>query len=185
MKRGWFRRNIWGLVLVGPLAAGLFATNVSTAYQRNYSGQAKEPVPVDGTGLAVLDDYRVRVMEFAPVDNELEIDKLVGFGQDAPPGNVRIWRAMVSIDAPRDDNSTINLCDSWLEDEAGRRYAKNPSELRGVPHVFGACSPDIEDQPSPYTTTLIYLLPAEARPASVVLTWVDRLPRYIRLPVVP
>jgi hypothetical protein len=147
MNRGWLRRNVWGVVLVVPLAAGLFATNLSTAYERNYSKQAKQQVPVDGTGLAVLDDYRVRVMEFAPVDNELEITKLVGFGQDVPQERVRIWRALVSIDAPRDDHSTVSICDSWLEDEAGRRYAKNPGELRGAPHIFGACDPDVEDQP--------------------------------------
>jgi hypothetical protein len=183
MNRGWLRRNVWGLVLVLPLAAGMFSTNASAIYEGNYSAQPKQPVPVDGTGLAQLGDYRVRVMSFAPVENEIEISKLIGFGQDEPPANVRIWRALVSIDAPND--STVSECKTWIEDASGRRYGQNPSELRGVPHVFGACTADDDKQPSPYTTTLIFLLPAEGRPASLVLTWLDRLPRYIRFPVAP
>jgi hypothetical protein len=185
MTRGWWRRNSWGLLLVPPLLAGLFAFNADAFYGRNYRAQPKEPVPVDGTGRAALDDYAVRIMELAPVENELEIDQLMGFGQSAPPSSVKIWRAMLAIDAPRDDTSTVFSCESWLEDAAGRRYGVNPTEIGHAPHVFGACNPDNEDQPTPYTTTMVFLLPAETRPTSLVLTWLDRLPRYIRLPVAP
>jgi hypothetical protein len=185
MTRGWWRRNIWGLVLLLPLVLGLFASNLSTAYDRHYRSQAKEPVPVDGTGQAVLDDYALRVIELAPVENELDVDRLVGFGQEAPPSSTRVWRAIVSVDAPRDENSTVSVCKSWLVDEAGRRYTNNPDELGRAPHVFGECSPDDDDQPSPYATTMVFLLPAEARPAALVITWLDRLPRCVRFPVVP
>jgi hypothetical protein len=185
MRRGWWRRNLWGLLLVLPLLAGLFAFNADITYDRNYRQQTKEPVPVDGTGRAVLDDYAVRVMELAPVENELEIDQLMGFGQSAPPSTVKIWRALVAIDAPRTDESTVFSCKSWLEDAAGRRYGMNPTEVGHAPHAFGGCSPDNEEQPVPYTTTVVFLLPAETRPTALVLTWLDRLPRYIRFPVVP
>jgi hypothetical protein len=184
MKRGWWRRNVWGLVLVLPLFVGVFAVNADVAYERNYSQQAKEPVPVDGTGAAVLDEYTVRVVEVDPVENEVEVDDLLGFGDDTLPDGVKIWRAVLAIDAPRGgDNDFVSLCDAWLEDAAGHQYGKNPSELRGAPHLFGPCSADDDDEPAPFTTTLVFLLPAETRPTALVLTWIDQLPRYVRLPV--
>jgi hypothetical protein len=183
MKRGWWRRNVWGLALVVPLFLGVFAVNADVAYERNYSQQAKEPVPVDGSGAATLDDYTVRVVEVHPVENEIEIDDLLGFGRDTLPDGVKIWRVVLAIDAPRGDGSTVATCDSWLEDAAGRRYGNNPSELMGSPHAFGQCNADDGDQPAPFNTTMVFLLPAESRPASLVITWLDRLPRYIRFPV--
>lgn len=180
--RGWWRRNVWGLILVLPLLAGLFAFNADAFYDRNYSARPKEPVPVDGTGLAKLDDYAVRVMEVASVENEVDVKNLLGFSGQPLPSSVKIWRVLLSIEAP--EESFVTLCKMSLEDANGRLYEFGPSELHGGPTIDG-CYPDNEDQPSPYTSTSIYLLPAEARPTAVRITWADRLPRYVRVPVLP
>jgi hypothetical protein len=180
--RGWWRRNVWGLILVLPLLAGLFAFNAGGFYRANYTLRPMEPVPVDGTGLARLDDYAIRLIEVAPVENPVDVKGLLGFGGRPLPASVKIWRVLLSIEAPKD--SFVNLCKMSLEDAEGRLYAFGPSELHGGPVVDG-CYPDNDDQPQPYTSTSIYLLPAESRPTAVRITWIDRLPRYVRFPVVP
>ena len=76
MKRGWWRRNVWGLVLLLPLLAGLVGLNGHLIYVRNYAERPSEAVPVDATGKATLDDYAVRVIELAPVENEQELKRL-------------------------------------------------------------------------------------------------------------
>jgi hypothetical protein len=65
VKRGWWRRNVWGLVLLLPLLAGLVGLNGHLIYVRNYAERPSQPVPVDATGKATLDDYAVRVIELA------------------------------------------------------------------------------------------------------------------------
>lgn len=185
-RRGWFRRNGWGLLLVLPLAAGLFAFNGDLIYERNYTLRPKEPVPVDGTGLATLDDYQLRVLELKPVENPIEVKDLLGFAGEPLPDTVRIWRLILTVSAAGPvEESTVSTCKLALEDAAGRRYSNDPSELPGGSFSSSACGADDDDQPVPYTSTSVFLLPADARPTSVIVTWDDRLPRYVRLPVLP
>jgi hypothetical protein len=180
--RGWWRRNVWGLILVLPLLAGLFAFNADGFYGRNYRERPKEPVPIDGTGLAKLDDYAIRMMQVAPVENEVDVKNMLGFGGRPLPSSVKIWRVLLSIQAPED--SFVGLCKMSLEDADGRLYAFAPTELHGGPIISG-CYPDNTDQPKPYTSTSLYLLSAEARPTAVRITWLGQFPRYVRFPVVP
>jgi hypothetical protein len=186
--RGWFRRNVWGLILVPPLVAGLFAFNAGGLYKANYTLRPKQPVPVDGTGLATLDGYEVRLAELAPVENEVDVKQLLGFNGQPLPATVKIWRLILTVRVPEGSrqDSGIGTCRVSLEDDAGNRYGAGPSELRGGPvSVAGSCYADDDDQPMPYTATSVFLLPAQRRPTSVVITWIDRLPRYVRFPVLP
>ena len=183
-QRGWLRRNVWGLVVLGPLLVAVFAVNGCVAYDRNYRAQPKEPVPVDGTGLATLDSFGVRLMELAPVENPLEIDDMISsIGSPIPP-SVTVWRAILTVTAPAE--SYVGQCQLWLEDASGSRHLSGPAELPGAPGGLGAaCYPDDRDQPAPYTATGVFLLPAEARPTAVLVVWRPLLPRFIRFPVVP
>ena len=110
VKRGWWRRNVWGLVLLLPLLAGLVGLNGHLIYVRNYAERPSEPVPVDATGKATLDDYAVRVIELAPVENEQELKRLRPFDSPGLPDSVKVWRLILSVEAPAD--SFVGQCGS-------------------------------------------------------------------------
>jgi hypothetical protein len=177
MTRGWWRRNLWGLILVVPLAVGMFALNTTAIYHLNFTSLPKRAVPVDGTGKAVLDDYALRVVEVVRVDNTAELNEVLGSTKAPLPTTVKVWRAILSFAGPNDVSSS---CGVELIDGQGRAYTAAPSELAvgGTP-----CYPDDEAQPSPYVSTVYFLLPTESRPSAVRVMWTSRLPRYILIPV--
>jgi hypothetical protein len=177
MTRGWWRRNVWGLVLVVPLATGLFALNADAIYDRNFASLPKRSAPVDGTGKAVLDDYAVRVVEVVQVDNTAELTSLLSSTKAPLPTTVKVWRAILSFGGPEDISSG---CEVELLDGRGRAYISGPSELAAG---RTACYPDDSEQPSPFLTTAYFLLPTESRPAAIRVIWPSRLPRYIVIPV--
>src|SRR5262245_38046942 len=179
MTRGWWRRNAWGLVLVIPLAAGMFALNTTEIYRLNVAAQPKRAVPVDGTGKATLDDFSVRVVEVVPIDSTDDVRELLGSTRAALPTTVKVWRAILSCGGPSEVGSS---CEVELLDGQGRAYTAGPSELAGASVT---CFPDDDQQPSPYVSTAYFLLPTESRPASVRVVWATRLPRYVLIPVTP
>ena len=183
MNHGWWRRNRWGLILVLPLIAGVVGLNGHLIYVRNYAERPEEPVPVDATGQARLDDYAVRVIELVPVDNQQELKRLLPFESPGLPSSVKVWRLILSIDAP--DDGLVGECLIRLRDDAtGRSFAMGPAELSGSDvRPYGGCLADDNEQPAPYTATAYFLLPAETRPSAIVVTWQLRLPRYVRFPV--
>lgn len=170
MTRGWWRRNVWGLILVLPLTAGLFALNADGLYDANIRFKPRDPVPVDATGTAVLDDFRVAVDSFGPVPADdpalLEYDI-------ALPRSVQAWRAVVRFDGPEDE---LSPCSVGLIDEHDRIYSSQSIGAVG-------CQPDEFDSPSPFTTTFYFLLPEPTQPQALQITWPVLLPRYVRLPV--
>ena len=130
MTRGWWRRNVWGLVLLLPLLAGLVGLNGHVIYVRNYAERPSEAVRSTPTGKATLDDYAVRVIELAPVANEQELKRLRPFDSPGLPANVKVWRLILSVDAPPD--SFVGQCAIRLNDDTtGRSFAMGPSELTG------------------------------------------------------
>ena len=177
MTYGWWRRNLWGLILVIPLAVGMFALNATPMYRLNFASLPKRPAPVDGTGKATLDDYAVRVVEVVRVDDSAELKDLLGSQRPPLPTTVKVWRAILSFAGPAEISG---LCTVELLDGQGRAYTSGPSELAAGSL---ACSRDDDQQPSPYLTTAFFLLPAESRPAAVRVMWEPRLPRYIHIPV--
>jgi len=184
VKRGWWRRNVWGLVLLLPLLAGLFGLNGHLIYVQNYAMLPNEPVPVDATGKAILDDYAVRVIELAVVENQQELKRLRPFDAPGLPASVKVWRLILSVEAPA--GSFVGQCAIRLNDAAGRSYAMGPSELSGEGSLHSGkdgCYPDDKEQPSPFTATTFFLLPAETRPSAIVIAWESRLPRFVRFPV--
>jgi hypothetical protein len=178
-SRGWWRRNVWGLVLVLPLTAGLFALNRNIIYARNFGNTPLVAAPVDGTGKAVLDEYAVRVVEAVPVPSDQR--DVVEAGRPPLPSTVRPWRVILSIAGPPD--SFVGNCQAELVTADGLAYKASPDELAFTHHSIIHCNPDDSRQPSPYVTTLYMLLPADQEPVGVRIIWAPQLPRYIYLPV--
>jgi hypothetical protein len=173
MRRGWWRRNVWGLILMLPLAAGLFAGNADLLYHANFLAKPRQPAPVDGTGTAVLDDFQVELESFESVreDDPDFVDRDISL-----PGSVQAWRAIVRFTGPEE----VSLCDVALVDESDRVYPAGPAM---IPLGAFGCNPDDFESPSPYTSTFYFMLPAQARPQSLRITWDPLLPRYVQLPV--
>jgi hypothetical protein len=174
MRHGWWRRNLWGLILLLPVTAGLFAFNADLLYDVNILAKPRDPVPVDATGTAVLDNFEVTLESFESVseDDPAFLDRDI-----TVPESVQAWRAVVRFSGPEDD---LSLCKVALVDEGDRAYPSGPVMLPLGP--FG-CSPDDYESPSPFTTTFYFLLPAQARPQALQITWLPLLPRYVQLPV--
>src|SRR5262245_5460720 len=158
MRRGWWRRNVWGLALVLPLAAGMFALNASTAYELHFQQTPKRAVPIDSTGQAVLDNYSVRVVEITPVERAAEVEAILG-SRPPLPTTVKPWRAIVSLGGP---DQTIRGCKVALLDRDGREFGPQPSELGALAGNI-SCLPDDDEQPSPYLSTFYFLLPSDSR----------------------
>lgn len=175
--RGWLRRNAWGLALMLPLAAGLFALNYDAMYERNFSSLPKRAAAVDETGQAVLNDYRIRLVELTPVKAGPELDDLLA-RKARLPSSVRPWRALFAFGAP---DASIAGCRLTLLDDRGRAFSPGPPEFAAMGQE--RCTPDDDLQSSPYLTTMYFLLPAESRPASVRIVWAPLLPSYVLLPV--
>lgn len=174
MSRGWWRRNVWGLIFVLPVTAGLFAFNADLLYNVNFATKPTQQAPIDGTGTAVLDDIQVALDSFEPVDDD---DSALASRGISLPSSVQAWRAAVTLSGPED---SLSLCTVVLVDAAGRQY---PSSPRALPLGAFGCSPDDSDATSPYTSTFYFLLPAPARPQALQISWAPLLPRYVQLPV--
>lgn len=181
MRGGWWRRNVWGLVLSPLFALGLFALAIPDYLQQNHAKAPTEPVPVDATGQAKLDDTAVRIIEFGVVTRELEIKKLMAADAPPLPPTAKIWRAMLDVHVPvgGPKKSCSHIA---VEDATGRTYEEGPNELQGFAAQAKYCFADDENQQGIYTSTSYFVLPADARPVAVRIDW-GVLPRYVRLPL--
>jgi len=178
-SRGWWRRNVWGLILLLPLTAGLFALNRNLIYDRNFAVEPRLAAAVDGTGKAVLDDYAIRLIEAVPVPSS-ELETILS-GRPPLPSTARPWRVILSIAGPQE--SFVGDCRVELMTADDLAYLASPNELAFTGSTLSHCYPDDSRQPSPYVTTLYMLLPADQEPVGVRITWEPLLPRYIYLPV--
>ena len=185
--RGWWRRNLWGLVVMLPLVAALFATNADVFIERNLTLQPREPLEAPVGQVVEYADADVRLVSFTNVDPTVRV---VGRDHTLPAGLV-IWQSVFDVD-PHDAESLVQSSRLWVEDAQGRIYSNHPTELRGVDNAgIGGLSPDTVgdlDAPTPapdapFTSTSYYVLPAEVQPVAVRVVYEPALPRYVRFTV--
>jgi hypothetical protein len=186
--RGWWRRNLWGLLLVFPMIiVALAVPFVNDAYDRWFH---LEPiVPVNGSHGAWADyaDGRMRLLELAQVDIQNHSKKPV-----TVPG-ARVWRARAAFDTPTGD--TYGGCKVKLEDAEGRTFDDRPQEISSaaLSYDYGCTPPsDLGAKPSARPTpsgggrvrfdnTYYFVLPASARAVAVRVFLATKAPRYARL----
>ena len=185
--RGWWRRNLWGLLLVLPmLALGLAVPFWNEAYDRWF--HLNPTLPVTGAKGAWADyaGGRIRLLELGPV--ELQDYSKKPF---TVPGT-RIWRARTAFDTPTAE--TYGGCRVNAEDTDGRTFADRPPELSGakVTSDFG-CTPPLTFEASPgpspspsggratFENTYYFVLPASARAVAVRVFLGTKAPRFARL----
>lgn len=179
--QGWWRRNVWGLVLILPAVAFVVAVRWDSIY---YGVIRSEPlIPVNAAQQEWVDfkGAKMRLTEFAPATG------LVASGNKplALPDGVKAWRAVIEFQAP--DQEALEGCKFQLEDTAGRLYSDRPDELslaRGLP--IASCVPldeDEEERSSDYSATVVFVMPSQAQPAAVRITWLTQYPRFVRLTI--
>lgn len=176
---GWWRRNVWGLLLILPAVAVVVAVRWGDIYD---SVLRNEPLlPMHGTQQEWLsfNGAQMRLAEFGPATG------LVGSGNRpfALPDGITAWKGVIEFQAP--DQEAVQGCDFVLEDAQGRLYGDRPDELsgaRGLP--FPACTAPSEQKGSTdYSTTVVFVMASDAQPAALRIVWRSQYPRYARLRV--
>jgi hypothetical protein len=176
--RGWWRRNVWGLLTMVPLfgvAAGL--AFVDPVY-RFWEQQPVQPVTASADGWVQLDDVKVRLAEVkavAPVDSR-------GRALAMPPGTLA-WRAELEFKLA--DPKAAQGCEIRLVDDSGRLFGTMPQELSRARESTGLpCAPPDGDEDKgllEYRSTAYFVLPTAAEPVNIKIAWVTRNPRYVLL----
>ena len=182
--RGWWRRNVWGLVAVLPLTAAVFGVNAGLLIERNLTLAPREPIEAPVGQPVVYADADVRLVSLTAVEPTVAV---VGRGNTLPAG-LTIWQAVIDVD-PHTSERLVTGCKVFLEDAQGRLFGNGPTELKGTEGSFlGGLSADTPvdfDAPesareAPFTSTSYFVLPTGTQPTAVRLTYEPALPRYIR-----
>ncbi|MEJ3748338.1 hypothetical protein WEI85_34270 [Actinomycetes bacterium KLBMP 9797] len=176
-ERGWWRRNLWGLIALVPLFALAIAPAAKDGWDLYNRVEAHEAVPAGADGWVTYAGARIRLVELAPATG-LQNYREQPF---TPPKGVRVWRATLAFETS--DPQGMVSCGIELEDRAGRRYSDAPNELSGAADLgFSNCAPEDDNTPSPYQTFAYFALPESATPAAIRITRPTGMPRYAHLP---
>jgi hypothetical protein len=174
----WFRRNWWALLALVPVFVATFAFQIPEMYASYWKSEPREPVSAPGGtgGTVTYAGARMRLASLAPVTDLTTHDRQ----PFQPPSGTRVWQATIEFEAAGAD--AIGGCSLYLEDDQGRTYESNPSELSSARVGYASCLRDIPATPSPtFQTVAYFVLPASARATAVRITIVTQLPRYARL----
>jgi hypothetical protein len=190
--RGWWRRNLWGLLALVPLLAGQFVLNVDIFIERTFERKPREAIVAAPGESVEFDNTDLRLISLTEIPPHAD---QVGEGRTLPAG-LTIWRAVVGVDRHAGVESFITTCSMYLEDEAGRLFDPKPSELRGFELGSFGClqkdfepdrsfddvlNPQAEDEFAPYQSTQYFVMPSDARPKGVRVELLLQLPRYVLL----
>jgi hypothetical protein len=183
-SKGWWRRNIWGLIALLPILALALGPSVKEALDRYNRSDAHEAVLPGGDGWVSYSDVRWRLVEFGPATGLTTYDG----APFSPPANTKVWVATVAVDAGEKwatDKYAVAGCNLKLEDSEGRQFTANPTELSGSDpsRRVASCSPEDDDSPTPWEVEIYFVLPESAQPAALRIIRGTELPRYARFPV--
>jgi hypothetical protein len=181
--RGWWRRNIWGLLALLPLTAGVIAINADLLVEENLTLQPRQPIVVALGESVSYGDASVRLVSLTQVEPN---EDLVGYEGSLAPG-LTIWQGIFDID-PDSGDSFISGCKPTIEDGQGRLYGNYPSELNGGRKGWNGLTSDAVDEPAgskadPYVSTSYFVMPTGNDPAGVRVVCESALPRYVRFAV--
>jgi hypothetical protein len=182
--KGWWRRNLWGLIALLPVIALALGPSVKEGLDLYNRVDAHEAVLPGSDGWVSYSGVRMRLVGFAPATDLQTYD-----GEPwQPPANTKVWRATVAIDAGAKwatDKYAVAGCNLKLEDTEGRQFTANPAEMSGSnpSRRVASCSPEDDDTPTPWEVEAYFLLPESAQPAALRIIRGTDLPRYARFPV--
>ncbi len=181
LGRGWWRRNVWGLVAVVPALALMVYAGVYSDLEYWQRGRPVQ-APSAADGSAEFAGLRLRLVELAPT-TELKRSATAAF---VPPEGVTVWRAVIEIESPDPEKSPG--CTIVLEDRAGNRHDTEAQELTKARVPLANCRPDTDSGgPAPvsgrYRTVAHFALATGVDAVAVRLSFgsFDLAVRYVRL----
>lgn len=182
--RGWWRRNWWGLLALLPVLVAAVALSPNDSYEVWRTAEPREAIGPGQDGWVDYGGTPLRLDTVAPADMRDDT------GEPYPLPGLRAWQARVTFGRIADLDNSLSGCAFLLEDEAGRRFGDHPTEL-GEAELAGEgftsptiCQPD-EPEDESFQEIALFLLPASARPAALLLTASDQLPAYVRFELDP
>jgi hypothetical protein len=174
VKRSWWRRNIWALVALPVLVAGLGAPDVEDLYYR-YLGDQPTQATVGVTHQTVQFHEAaitlVGVKAVTPTP-EFETDPIT------PPAGYTFYEVDLSFNFAHDPTG-LGACKIVLIDQSGRQYADSPDELEHAGVTSGSCE-DFDHEAAKFDSAVYFRLPADAHPAAVTIVDEVLLPHYVR-----
>ncbi|MBV1848998.1 hypothetical protein [Catellatospora tritici] len=144
MKRGWWRRNAWGLVTVVPALAAL----VFTALLPNLDQLRRNEMPVADAGAdggVSIAGARVTLVELS----QAQLTTSLGRPFELPHG-VMAWRAVLRLESA--DPTHNDYCKIYLEDATGRLFETGAAEIDRAATGYATCKADPSPLPSPDAT---------------------------------
>jgi hypothetical protein len=179
--RGWWRRNVWGLLALLPVLAIAIAPGINDWRDRTTNSQfePRQPIAAAMTEWAAYAGGEIRLLELAPAD----LTDYSGKAFDLPEG-LQTWRAVLEF---RDPDEKLGGCDVSLEDTTNRIFDPDPAELRGADKSFGSCSPGLSGGPPgpSFRSAFHFVLPVAARPAAIRFVLATQTPNYLRFAAPP
>lgn len=172
----WWRRNLWGLLVLLPVLAATIGLRVESLHEDYWKPKPREPIAAAPDGWTGYGGARFRMTELAEARDVKGRDGKVM----TLPGGAKIWRATIEVQTT--DPKAIGGCSFTLEDAERHTYGDNPTELSRADVPLGSCLfEDPKTPPSTYETIVHFVMPGSARPAAVRVTLATKLPRYARL----
>lgn len=172
--RGWWRRNLWGLIALLPLLALALGPSAKEGVERFNRIETYRPITAGADGWVDFSGIRFKLAEVTPTTDA----KTFGGDPFVLPDGLTLWRVTLTIEAP--DTKSLAGCAVKLEDKDGRLYGSDPSEVDAARLPYPGCTPEDDKAQPPYQVVNYFVMPEDARPAAVRVTRSTENPRYVR-----
>jgi hypothetical protein len=155
------------------LAVAAVGYNIVDGYDKWHNQRPTEAVSGPPGEWVEYAAGRLRLRSLAEVDGLTDV---AGRPIDLP-STVRVWQAVIEIDAP--DDAPLEVCEIRLQDAAGDTYAADPAELAAadVESFYGCLRPFDAPPTGPFTVTATFLTPV-VEVSGIRVTVTTELPRY-------
>jgi hypothetical protein len=172
--RGWWRRNLWGLLAVVPLFALAIGPSAKEGFDRFNRVEHYRPITAGADGWVDFSGVRIKLAEVTPTTDA----KTFGDDPFVLQDGLTLWRVTITIEAS--STNALAGCAVKLEDKEGRLYGSDPSEVDGARLPYPGCMPEDDKAPPPFQVVNYFVMPESATPAAVRVTRSSETPRYAR-----
>jgi hypothetical protein len=175
-KAGFFRRNMWGLLGLLPVAAtfAIVSLDRTDFYDQQLNGQPRAGVSGAPADWVSYSKARLRLVAMAATTDIYDTS-----GKPLTlPAQIKTWRAVIEIQV--DNQKDLADCEISLEDSLGRLFGTRPTELANLRMPTPTCTAE-DTALNAYQVTVFFVAPADAKPVAVRVVSRDALPGYARL----
>ncbi len=175
-KKGFFRRNMWGLLGLAPALAafGVVSLDRTDFFGQQINGQPRAAVSAAPADWVSYSKARLRLVAMTATTDIYDTGgKLLKL-----PGDLKAWRAVIDIQV--DNQQDLANCQISLEDSAGRLFGTQPYELANARVPAPTCTAE-DTVLNAYQVTVFFVAPADAKPVAVRVVRQDALPSFARL----